>query len=126
MRRILRWGNETTTGDLDELPFEVDGRARRAVSVTPQECLHRSKCPQGQNCFAELAKDRANESSILIVNAHLYASHLASGAMLLPPHEYVVFDEAHEVLDIFATLLGTSLNAARLRALRNRLAQPAQ
>jgi ATP-dependent DNA helicase DinG len=117
MKRILRWGNDTTTGDLDELPFEVDARARRAVSVTPQECLQRSKCPQGQNCFAELAKDRANESSILIVNAHLYASHLASGAMLLPPHDYVVFDEAHEILDIFATLLGTSLNAARLRAL---------
>jgi ATP-dependent DNA helicase DinG len=117
MRRILRWSNDTTTGDLDELPFEVDSRARRSVSVTPQECLQRAKCPQGQNCFAELAKDRANESSILIVNAHLYASHLASGSMLLPSHEYVVFDEAHEILDIFATLLGTSLNAARLRAL---------
>ena len=117
MRRILRWSNDTTTGDLDELPFEVDSRARRSLSVTPQECLGRAKCPQGANCFAELAKDRANESSILIVNAHLYASHLASGSMLLPAHEFVVFDEAHEILDIFATLLGTSLNAARLRAL---------
>ena len=117
MRRILRWSNDTETGDLDELPFEVDSRARRSLSVTPQECLGRTKCPQGANCFAELAKDRANESSILIVNAHLYASHLASGSMLLPAHEFVVFDEAHEILDIFATLLGTSLNAARLRAL---------
>ncbi|MHB8380320.1 MAG: ATP-dependent DNA helicase [Acidimicrobiales bacterium] len=117
MRRILRWSNDTETGDLDELPFEVDSRARRSLSVTPQECLGRTKCPQGANCFAELAKDRANESSILIVNAHLYASHLASGSMLLPTHEFVVFDEAHEILDIFATLLGTSLNAARLRAL---------
>jgi ATP-dependent DNA helicase DinG len=117
MRRILRWSGDTTSGDLDELPFEVDARARRQLSVTPQECLGRSRCPQGQNCFAELAKDRANESSLVIVNAHLYASHLASGSMLLPPHEYVVFDEAHEILDIFATLLGTSLNAARLRAL---------
>jgi ATP-dependent DNA helicase DinG len=117
MRRILRWSSDTTSGDLDELPFEVDARARRQLSVTPQECLGRARCPQGRNCFAELAKDRANESSLLIVNAHLYASHLASGSMLLPPHDYVVFDEAHEILDIFATLLGTSLNAARLRAL---------
>ena len=117
MRRVLRWANETTSGDLDELPFELDGRARRQLTVTPQECLGRSKCPQGANCFTELARDRANESSLVIVNAHLYASHLASGAMLLPSHEYVVFDEAHEILDIFATLLGTSLNAARLRAL---------
>jgi ATP-dependent DNA helicase DinG len=117
MRRILLWSNETQSGDLDELTFEVDSRARRQLTVTPQECLTRAKCPQGQNCFAELARDRAAESSILIVNAHLYASHLASGSMLLPAHEFVVFDEAHEILDIFATLLGTSLNAARLRAL---------
>jgi ATP-dependent DNA helicase DinG len=117
MRKILRWANETETGDRDELPFEIDQRAWRGLSVTPQECLGRVQCPQGQNCFAELAKDRAAESSILIVNTHLYAAHLASGAMLLPAHEYVVFDEAHEVLDIFASLLGTSLTTSRLRAL---------
>ena len=117
MRRILKWADETTTGDRDELSFEIDQRAWRGLSVTPQECLERSRCPQGHSCFAELAKDRAAESSILIVNTHLYAAHLASGSMLLPAHELVIFDEAHEVLDIFASLLGTSLNASRLRAL---------
>ena len=117
MRRVLVWSRDTPSGDRDELPFEVDQRAWRALSVTAQECLGRSRCPQGHACFAELAKDRAAESSILVVNAHLYASHLASGSMLLPAHEFVVFDEAHEIVDIFATLLGTSLSASRLRAL---------
>ena len=117
MRRVLAWSNETTTGDRDELSFEVDARAWRALSVTPQECLGRVACPQGQACFAELAKDRAAESSLVIVNTHLYAAHLASGSMLLPAHDFVVFDEAHEILDIFATALGTSLNASRVRAL---------
>ncbi|MGA2432890.1 MAG: ATP-dependent DNA helicase [Acidimicrobiales bacterium] len=117
MRRILTWSNETTSGDRDELPFEVDARAWRGLSVTPQECLGRVQCPQGQACFAELAKDRAAESQLLIVNTHLYAAHLASGSMLLPAHDFVVFDEAHEILNIFATLLGTSLNPSRLRAL---------
>ena len=115
-KRLLRWMDETTSGDRDELSFEVDSRAWRQVSVTAQECLTRAKCPQGANCFSELARDRAAESQIVIVNAHLYASHLASGSMLLPAHEFVVFDEAHEILDIFATLLGTSLNATRFYA----------
>lgn len=123
MRRILQWANETETGDRDELTFEVDSRAWRGLSVTPQECLHRAKCPQGHSCFHELARDRAAEASLVIVNTHLYASHLASGMGLLPPHDLVVFDEAHEVLDIFATLLGTSLNAQRIRALAG-LARP--
>jgi ATP-dependent DNA helicase DinG len=117
MRRILSWANDTPTGDRDELPFEVDQRAWRSLSVTAQECLGRARCPQGHSCFTELARDRAAESSILVVNTHLYASHLASGSMLLPAHDLVVFDEAHEIVDIFATLLGTSLNASRLRAL---------
>ena len=117
MRRILAWSNETASGDRDELPFEVDARAWRGLSVTPQECLGRLQCPQGQSCFAELARDRAAESQLLIVNTHLYAAHLASGSMLLPAHDFVIFDEAHEILNIFATLLGTSLSASRLRAL---------
>jgi ATP-dependent DNA helicase DinG len=116
MRRILQWSNETETGDRDELPFEIDQRAWRGLSVTPQECLGRVQCPQGHNCFAELAKDRAAESSLVIVNTHLYAAHLASGSMLLPSHQFVIFDEAHEALDIFASLLGTSLTTSRLRA----------
>ncbi len=117
MRRVLSWASSTQTGDRDELTFEVDDRAWRQLSVSPQECLGKNACPQGASCFHEVAKDTAAGSNIVIVNSHLYASHLASGRGILPAHDFVVFDEAHEVLDVFATLLGSSLNATRLRAL---------
>ena len=117
IRRVVRWSNETDTGDLDELTFALDPRTRRALTVSAQECLGRAECPQGASCFTELARDRAAASSIVIVNNHLYASHLASGSMLLPSHDLVVFDEAHETLDVFAELLGTSLTPTRIRAL---------
>lgn len=116
MRRVLEWAKETKTGERDELSFEVDARAWRQLSVTPQECLGRIQCPLGSTCFVEAAKDTAAASDIVIVNTHLYASHLAAGMTILPDHDVVVFDEAHEVLDIFASLLGTSLNASRFRA----------
>jgi ATP-dependent DNA helicase DinG len=123
VRRLLAWSNETLTGDRDELSFEVLGTAWNSVSVSPQQCLHRSKCPQGSTCFHEVAKENAAEANIVVVNAALYASHLASGSMILPAHEYVVFDEAHELVDTLARALGTSLNAQRLRAVAN-LARP--
>lgn len=116
VRRLLSWADDTETGDRDEVPFEVDQRAWRSISVTAQECVGRASCPQGLNCFHELAKDAAAASSLVIVNTHLYASHLSSGSMLLPEHDLVVFDEAHELPDIFAALLGTSLSPSRLRA----------
>ena len=117
MKRILTWSNNTSTGDRDELPFEVEERAWRQMSVTPQECLGRADCPQGGSCWAELARDRASSSDLVIVNAHLYASHLATDGNVLPSHEYVIFDEAHEILDIFAGMLGTSLKTQALHAL---------
>jgi ATP-dependent DNA helicase DinG len=117
MRRVLDWSSTTASGDRDELSFEVDSRVWRQLSVSPQECLGRAKCPQGSQCFTEHARDAAASSDVVIVNTHLYAAHLAGGQVLLPEHDLVVFDEAHEVLDIFAQALGTSLNATRFRAL---------
>lgn len=116
IREILAWSNTTETGDLDELHFEVDEKAKRAVTVSPQECLSKQKCPQGANCFHEIAKDKAAEASIVVVNTALYAADLAAGRQILPKHDFVVFDEAHEALDIFARALGTSVAAATIRA----------
>ncbi|MBU6495320.1 MAG: ATP-dependent DNA helicase [Acidobacteria bacterium] len=117
VRRLVRFAQETETGERDDVEFDVDPRAWRSVSVSAQECVGRATCPQGHNCFHELAKDRAQAADVVIVNTHLYASHLASGSMLLPEHDLVVFDEAHEVPDIFSALLGTSLSPSRLVAL---------
>ena len=116
IREILSWSRTTESGDLDELHFEVDEKAKRAVTVTPQECLSKNKCPQGANCFHEIAKTKAAEASIVVVNTALYAADLATGRQMLPKHDYVVFDEAHETIDIFARALGTSLAAGTFRA----------
>ncbi len=116
IREIVSWSRTTETGDLDELHFEVDEKAKRAVTVTPQECLSKNKCPQGGNCFHEIAKAKAAEASIVVVNTALYAADLATGRQMLPKHDFVIFDEAHETLDIFARALGTSLAAASFRA----------
>jgi ATP-dependent DNA helicase DinG len=117
VRSIIEWSDTTSTGDMDELPFEVLPGARRAVTVTPQECVGRAKCEQGANCFHEWAKDRAGSANIVVVNHSLYASHLSAGKGLLPAHDVVVLDEAHEAEDVFASLLGTSLTTNRLRGL---------
>ena len=54
---------------------------------------------------------------MVVVNTHLYGAHLASGGHVLPDHDVVVFDEAHELEDIAASSLGLELGAGRLRTL---------
>jgi ATP-dependent DNA helicase DinG len=115
--RLLTWAEVTESGDRAELPFEPSPRAWSTLSVSAMECPGAARCPQGDACFAETARKRAEEADVVVVNTHLYGAHLASGGHVLPMHDVVIFDEAHELEDIAATSLGLELAGGRFRAL---------
>ena len=80
--------------------------------------------PFGRRLFRRGARHRAAKADVVVVNTHLYTTSLAiNEAELLPPHDLVVFDEAHELEDIASAALGFDLNQARLIGLA-RLARP--
>jgi ATP-dependent DNA helicase DinG len=123
VRRLVAWAGHSTTGDRAELSFEPSPQAWGLLSVGAHECPGRSRCPAGHDCFAELARERAADASVVVTNMHLYAAHLANDAPVLPPHDIVVFDEAHELEDIATASLGLEIGAAQLRSLA-RAARP--
>jgi ATP-dependent DNA helicase DinG len=114
---IITWVPNSEAGDRAELDFEPHARAWASVSVTARECPGASRCPKGELCLAEAAHQRAAEADVIVVNTYLYAMHLASGGNLLPPHEIVVFDEAHELEDVVAGAMAIELTAGRFGAL---------
>jgi ATP-dependent DNA helicase DinG len=56
-------------------------------------------------------------ADVVVVNAHLYTTALAIGGDLLPPHDLVVFDEAHELEDIASAAFGFEIGAGRFQAM---------
>ena len=114
--RLADWAAETPDGDRAGLDFEPSSRAWEAVSVTGRECPGANNCPKGQTCFAERARSEAEEVDVLVVNTHLYSLHVFADAEILPPHDVVVFDEAHTVEDIAASAAGVSITAGRFTA----------
>jgi len=115
--RLLKWAKTSKSGDRAELDFEPKARAWAQLSVSARECPGAIKCPQGESCFAEGAHQRAALADIIVVNTHLYATHLAIGGWLLPEHEAVVFDEAHALEDIASSAFGLDLTEGRFVAL---------
>ncbi len=83
IRRLLEWATTTSTGDRADLAFEPKPRAWSTVSVSAMECPGKDKCPAGDVCFAEHARDRAAKADVIVVNTHLYATHLAAGGNVL-------------------------------------------
>ena len=116
IRSLMAWAATSATGDRAELDFEPHPRAWAAVSVSARECPGAYRCPSGTTCFAEWARTRASTADVVVVNTHLYATHVASGGAVLPEHDVLVLDEAHAVEDIMTAGLGIELTAGRLRA----------
>ena len=117
VRRLIAWSQTTDSGDRADLSFEPSERAWGMLSVGPRECPGAFNCPSGGRCFAEAARDRAAAADIVVVNTHLYGAHLASGGVVLPEHDVVVFDEAHELEEVMTASLGVEVTPGRFRAL---------
>ncbi len=117
VRQLVAWSQTSRTGDRGDLSFEPSDRAWNMVSVGPRECPGAFNCPSGGSCFAEAARDRAAVADIVVVNTHLYGAHLASGGAVLPEHDVVVFDEAHQLEEVMTSSLGVEMTPGRFRAL---------
>lgn len=123
------WAATSLTGDRAELPAEPSAAAWAAISVSAQECPGARKCPSGDACFAEAARRQAAEADVVVVNLHLLGLDLATDGAILPPHDLVVVDEAHQLEDIVSDTCGLELSAGRFlnlaRSVRAILDDPA-
>ena len=117
VRTLVAWSQTSASGDRADLSFEPSDRAWNMISVGPRECPGAFNCPSGGRCFAEAARDRAAAADIVVVNTHLYGAHLASGGAVLPEHDVVVFDEAHELEEVMTSSLGVEVTPGRFRAI---------
>ncbi|GAO11658.1 ATP-dependent DNA helicase [Streptomyces lydicamycinicus] len=96
--RLRDWADETETGDRDALTPGVSDKAWGQVSVSSRECLGASKCAYGAECFAEAARERAKLADVVVTNHALLAIDAIEGAPVLPQHEVLIIDEAHELV----------------------------
>lgn len=112
--RLREWADLTETGDRDELKPGVSDRAWAQVSVSAAECLGR-RCPLVEECFSEMARSRAAEADIVITNHALLAINAFEGMKVLPEHETVIIDEAHELVDRVTGAVSGSLTVAMVR-----------
>jgi len=120
VQRLHAWAEQTELGDRDELVPGVSDQAWRQVSVSARECLGVSRCPVGTDCFAEKAKATAAKVDVVVTNHALLAIDAITEIPVLPEHDAVVIDEAHELVDRVtavapAELLPVAISAAARR-----------
>lgn len=116
--KIVPWARRTTTGDRAEAPGlpdvsplwnKLDGRADICTG---------QKCEFYERCFVVLARRRAAQAQVVVVNHHLLFADLALKASgqgrILPDASLLVLDEAHLVEDAAVSHFGTKLSSRML------------
>ncbi|NUT48105.1 MAG: ATP-dependent DNA helicase [Saccharothrix sp.] len=112
VKRLHEWSSDTETGDRDELVPGVTDQAWRQVSVTARECLGVAKCPVGVDCFAEKARAEAGRADVVVTNHAMLAVDALEGYQVLPDHDVVVIDEAHDLVDRITSVATEELSAS--------------
>ncbi|NLS10962.1 ATP-dependent DNA helicase [Nesterenkonia sp. MY13] len=112
---LREWAEETETGDRDDLDEGVTDKAWRQVSVNAVDCLGK-KCPMIEECFSELARKHAAESDVVITNHAVLAIDAFEGLEVLPEHDAVIIDEAHELADRVTSAVTGQLSAQMVQA----------
>lgn len=116
LARLVEWAESSEVGDKAELERDPSVAAWGAVSVGPRECPGASKCPRGEDCFAEAARARAAAADVVVVNTHLWGLNLAADRMVLPPHDVAILDEAHTTEEVISSVCGIEVTAGRFAA----------
>jgi Rad3-related DNA helicase len=84
---------EFPSGDVEEM--HLFGELRDALTAGRHDCLgHR--CPVLSQCYYELARMRAEEADIVVLNHALLALNMVLDGQVIQPRDAVVIDEAQE------------------------------
>ncbi|OFN75351.1 MULTISPECIES: ATP-dependent DNA helicase [unclassified Corynebacterium] len=120
VQRVYEWAEDTETGDREDLEPGVPDLAWRQVSVTSNECLGATRCPHGEDCFAELARRRAADVDIVVTNHALLAIDAVADINILPEHDVVIIDEAHELDGRITSVSTAEITGRALKMAANR------
>lgn len=134
VRRAFAWAQETETGDSSEHADGFPPGTWKKLSVASDECKG-SSCRYHEKCFAEVAKRKAANATIIVTNYHLYFAHLVVRAkmradklargedpregvdLILPKSPTIIFDEAHAAAKIAREFMGFQVTRGQVDAL---------
>lgn len=105
---------QLSLGERGEFPeIKEDAQVWPWVTSTTENCLG-GDCQYYQDCYLVKARKRAMDADVVVINHHLFFadSRLKEQGFseLLPGAEIVIFDEAHQLVDVAVNFFGERIS----------------
>ena len=119
---LLDWSLHTETGDRSEVEWLAESAPIWGEVTTSPDARIGPRCPYFERCFITQARRAAERADLILVNHHLYFADRAlraahPGARVLPEHDAVIFDEAHQLEDVATEHFGARISTHKLAML---------
>ncbi len=119
---LVDWVDHTETGDRAEVEWLPESSPVWADVTTTPDARIGPRCPYFERCFVTQARRLAEKAELILVNHHLYFADralraAAPGARVLPDHDAVIFDEAHQLEDVATEHFGARVSTHALAQL---------
>ena len=119
---LIDWASETETGDRAEVEWLAEGAPLWPDVTTTPDARIGPRCPYFERCFVTAARRLADQAQLVLVNHHLYFADRAlragtASGRILPDHDAVIFDEAHQLEDVATEHFGARISTAKLAEL---------
>jgi len=113
------WSSFTETGDRAEVEWLSEAAPLWSEVTTTTDARIGPRCPHFERCFITQARRLAEHAQLILVNHHLYFADRAiraahPGAKVLPDHDAVIFDEAHQLEDVATEHFGARVSTHKL------------
>jgi ATP-dependent DNA helicase DinG len=122
LQALTDWTEHTDTGDRSEVEWLGESAPLWTEVTTTPDARIGPRCPYFERCFVTQARRLAEKAELILVNHHLYfadralrAAHI--GARVLPDHDAVIFDEAHQLEDVATEHFGSRVSTHKLAQL---------
>ena len=119
---LVDWTEHTETGDRAEVEWLAESAPLWSEVTTTPDARVGPRCPYFERCFVTQARRLAEKAELILVNHHLYFADRAlraahAGAKVLPEHDAVIFDEAHQLEDVATEHFGARVSTHKLAQL---------
>jgi ATP-dependent DNA helicase DinG len=122
LQALVDWTETSESGDRAEVEWLAEGAPLWTEVTTTPDARIGPRCPYFERCFVTQARRLAEKAELILVNHHLYFADRAlraahPGAKVLPEHDAVIFDEAHQLEDVATEHFGARVSTHKLAQL---------
>ncbi|SHH00263.1 ATP-dependent DNA helicase DinG [Thermosyntropha lipolytica DSM 11003] len=95
IEKIMRWAEETTTGDRKEVMVEARLLKKWGIVSAERQTCFKENCPHQEKCFRMKMIKKVHKADIVVTNHAFLLADIMVENRVLPEYEYLIIDEAH-------------------------------